>query len=159
MGNFSKGVRSESVNVGAKWPERNNLVDAQSLKRRPPLRSGFCSCGMAKAPSTATGVSFNNPRRLMVLNWQLSIREFIKCVPCWRQNSSDEIREYEKSSKAILDITYQGMSGNRAHVKDREYLRNESENAQFEIGSNQWDCMIFRSCHLGRINPPTSEVR
>ena len=77
MGNLAKGVRSESANVGAKWPERNNRADVQSLKPRPALRSGFCSCGMAKAPSTTTGVSFNNSRRLMVLNLRLSVRGFI----------------------------------------------------------------------------------
>src|SRR5579863_513269 len=77
MGNLAKGVRSESANVGAKWPERNNRADAQSLKPRPALRSGFCSCGMAKAPSTTAGVSFNNSRRLMVLNLRLSVRGFI----------------------------------------------------------------------------------
>ena len=53
-----------SANVGAKCPERNILADAQSLKTRPPLRSGFWSCGMAKAPSASAGVSFNNSRRL-----------------------------------------------------------------------------------------------
>src|SRR5579864_423246 len=77
MGNLAKGVRSESANVGAKWPERNNLADAKSLKPRPALRSGFCSRGMAKAPSTTTGVSFNNSRRLMDLNLRLSVRGFI----------------------------------------------------------------------------------
>src|SRR5882724_12232610 len=77
MGNFSKEVRSASANVGAKRPERNSLADIQSLKARPPLRSGFCSGGMAKAPSTTTGVSFNNSRRLIVLNLRLSVRGFI----------------------------------------------------------------------------------
>src|SRR5580704_7778408 len=77
MGNLAKGVRSESANVGAKWPERNNLADAQSLKPRPALRSGFCSRGMAKAPSTTAGVSFNNSRRLIVLNLRLSVCGFI----------------------------------------------------------------------------------
>src|SRR5579864_5212846 len=77
MGNLAKGVRSESANVGAKWPDRNNLADAQSLKPRPALRSGFCICGMANAPSTTAGVSFNNSRRLMVLNLRLSVRGFI----------------------------------------------------------------------------------
>src|SRR5579864_6390681 len=77
MGNLAKGVRSESANVGAQWPERNNLADAQSLKPRPASRSGFCSRGMAKAPSTTAGMSFNNSRRLMVLNLRLSVRGFI----------------------------------------------------------------------------------
>src|SRR5579863_580667 len=77
MGNLAKGVRSESANVGAKWPERNSLADAQSLKPRPALRSGFCSRGMTKAPSTTAGVSFNNSRRLMVLNLRLSVCVFI----------------------------------------------------------------------------------
>src|ERR1700688_4676698 len=77
MGNLAKGVRSESANVGAEWPERNNRADDQSLKPRPALRSGFCSRGMAKTPSTTAGVSFNNSRRLMVLNLRLSVRAFI----------------------------------------------------------------------------------
>src|SRR5579863_4257387 len=77
MGNLSKGVRSPSANVSAKWPERNSLADAQSLKARPPLRSGFWSCGMAKVPSASTGVSFNNSRRLMILNLRLSVGGFI----------------------------------------------------------------------------------
>src|SRR5579862_3721212 len=77
MGNFSKGVRSVSANVGAKCPERNSVADAQSLKPRPALRSGLWSRGMAKAPSASTGVSFNNSRRLMVLNLRLSVRGFI----------------------------------------------------------------------------------
>src|ERR1700688_3935628 len=77
MGNFSKGVRSESANVGDKWPERNRAADAQSLKRKPPFRRGFCSCGTTKAPSTTAGASFNNSRLLMVLNLRLSVRGFI----------------------------------------------------------------------------------
>src|ERR1700722_1741123 len=77
MGNFAKGVRSVSANVGAKCPERNILADAQSLKARPPLSSGFWSCGMAKTPSASAGVSFNNSRRLMFVNLRLSLRGFI----------------------------------------------------------------------------------
>ncbi len=77
-------VSSESANVGAKWPERKSLAEAQSLKPRPPLRSGFCNCGMAKAPSAITGVSFNNSRRLMVLNLRLSVREYITVLRCRR---------------------------------------------------------------------------
>src|SRR5947209_15568763 len=113
MGNFSNGVKSESANVGAKWPERKSLADVQSLKARPPLRSGFCSCGMAKAPSITTGVSFNNSRLLMVLNLRLSVCEFIRCIPCGRHEGLDEIRESEKSRNSARSIAEAASPGNR----------------------------------------------
>src|ERR1700693_1253896 len=99
MGNFSKGVRSESANVGAKWPERNSAADAQSLKRRPPLRSGFCSWGTAKAPSTTAGASFNNSRRLMLLTLRLAVRVFISA---FLAGDSNEIRESAKSYRGAV---------------------------------------------------------
>src|SRR5579863_9077223 len=104
MGNLAKGVRSESANVGAKWPERNNLADAQSLKPRPALRSGFCSRGMAKAPSTTAGVSFNNSRRLMVLNLRLSFRGFIGV-------HSLQVTKEPKSDSGISKKLHQGDLG------------------------------------------------
>src|SRR5208283_4507092 len=87
MGNLSKGVSSDSSNVGAKWPERKSRAEAQSLKPSPPLSSGVCSCGMAKAPSASTGVSFNNSRRLMALNLRLSVRDSIIVLRCGRQET------------------------------------------------------------------------
>src|SRR5580704_11703937 len=75
MGNLSKGVNSESANVGAGCPGRNNLPEAQSLKARPFLRSGSRSDGIANAPSAITGATFNNSRRLIFLNFRSSIRK------------------------------------------------------------------------------------
>src|SRR5215469_2634227 len=73
MGNLSKGVSSESANVGARWVERNMPFAAQSLKPRPALSNGFRSAGTAKAPTAATGASFNSSRRVRLLNLRCSI--------------------------------------------------------------------------------------
>src|SRR6266849_8184070 len=81
MGNLLKGVSSESANVDARWPERKSLAEAQSLKPRPALRSGIRSFGTANAPSATTGASFNNSRRLLLLNLRLSVRELINVAP------------------------------------------------------------------------------
>src|SRR5579864_2216365 len=116
MGNLAKGVRSESANVGAKWPERNNLADAQSLKPRPALRSGFCSRGMAKAPSTTTGVSFNNSRRLMDLNLRLSVCGFIGAVRApWQTNHRSRHARHQHASSSAqirLRLTTSGSDTN-----------------------------------------------
>src|SRR5713226_4363900 len=103
MGNFSKGVRSMSANVGAKWPERNSLADIQSLTARPPLRSGFCSGGTAKAPSTTTGVSFNNSRRLIVLNLRLSVRGFINAFLAGDKRTQMRFANQQKVTARPLD--------------------------------------------------------
>src|ERR1700730_7540418 len=81
MGNLLKGVSSESINVGARWPERKSFAEAQSLNPSPVLRSGFCSFGMANAPSATTGANFSNSRRLMLLNFRLSIWAFMDFAP------------------------------------------------------------------------------
>src|SRR5580700_179822 len=109
MGKLAKGVRSESANVGAKWPERNNLADAQSLKPRPALRSGFCSRGMAKAPSTTAGVSFNNSRRLMVLNLRLSVRGFIGAFLAREKRTQ---MRFANQQKVTTDFGYDTSSSN-----------------------------------------------
>src|SRR5215471_1304298 len=99
MGNLSKGVRSESRKIGAKWPERNSLAEAQSLKPSPALRSGFWSRGIAKAPNASTGVSFSNSRRFRALNLRGSVREDI-ALRCGTGNRPEEIRESEKGYTA-----------------------------------------------------------
>src|SRR5215831_1262033 len=77
MGNLSKGVTSESVNVDARCPDRNSLAEAQSLKPSPALSRGPCSLGIANAPSAITGVSLSNSPRVTDLNSRPSIRGFI----------------------------------------------------------------------------------
>src|SRR5215471_12783469 len=99
MGNLSKGVRSESRKIGAKWPERNSVAEAQSLKPSPALRSGFWSCGIAKAPRASTGVSFSNSRRLRALNLRGSVGEDIALRRGTRDRSR-KIREFGKGYAA-----------------------------------------------------------
>src|SRR6516225_9686878 len=81
MGNLLKGVSSESEKVVARWPERNNSFEAQSLNPSPVLSSDSCSLGMANAPSAITGVSFSSSRRLVLLNSLLSMRGFMRFAP------------------------------------------------------------------------------
>src|SRR5580704_2745186 len=78
MGNLLNGVSSESENVGARWPLRNSLADAQSLKPSPAFNNGACSLGIANAPSATSGVSFSSSRRFMARNLRLSVCEFIQ---------------------------------------------------------------------------------
>src|SRR5204862_6075767 len=78
IGNFSKGVTSDSENVGARWPLRKSLAEAQSLKPRAALSNGACSLGIANAPRATTGVSFSNSRRVTLLHLRASIRELIR---------------------------------------------------------------------------------
>src|SRR6266481_3327481 len=80
MGNLSKGVRSESAKVGARWLVRKSLAEAQSLMPRPALSSGSCKFGMANAPSARTGVSFNNSRRVTVANLRVSVRRLMDAI-------------------------------------------------------------------------------
>src|SRR5260370_718635 len=99
MGNLLKGVSSESANVDAKWPERKSVAEAQSLKPSPAFRSGIRSFGIANAPSATTGASFNNSRRLMLLNLRLSIRELINGDPRRIRYDADEIRRVAKGCR------------------------------------------------------------
>src|SRR5438445_9868580 len=96
MGNFLKGVSSESANVDAKWPERKSLAEAQSLKSSPALRSGVRSFGIANAPRATTGVSFNHSRRLRLLNLRLSIRELINGAPEESDTTQMRFAEWQK---------------------------------------------------------------
>src|SRR5260370_22052486 len=96
MGNLLKGVSSESANVDAKWPERKSVAEAQSLKPSPAFRSGIRSFGIANAPSATTGASFNNSRRLMLLNLRLSIRELINGVPEESDMTQMRFAEWQK---------------------------------------------------------------
>src|SRR6516225_7663890 len=81
MGNFAKGATSESENVVAWWPGRNNLPETQSLKPKPAFSRGSWNLGRANAPSATSGVSFSNSRRFMLLNLRSSIREFVTLCP------------------------------------------------------------------------------
>src|SRR5438445_13217385 len=76
--NLLKGVRADSGKVGARWPVRKSLAEAQSLKASPDFNRGFCNFGMAKAPSASTGVSFSNSRRFIALNLRSSVADFIE---------------------------------------------------------------------------------
>src|SRR5882762_3937110 len=73
MGNFSKGVSSESAKVEARCPGRKSLAEAQSLNPSPALSSGVRSLGMANAPRAATGASLSSSRRFIFLNLPSSI--------------------------------------------------------------------------------------
>src|SRR5438477_8897542 len=73
MGNFSKGVRSDSAKVVARCPVRNSFPELQSLKLRPALSKGSRSFGIAKAPSASTGAIFKSSRRFIFLNLRSSI--------------------------------------------------------------------------------------
>src|SRR2546426_5006564 len=81
MGNLSNGVRSESANVGARCPVRKSPAETQSLKPSPALSSGSWNFGTANAPSTNTGVSFSNSRRVTRWNLRSSVRELIALYP------------------------------------------------------------------------------
>src|SRR5208282_5699220 len=153
MGNLSKGVSSDSSNVGAKWPERKSRAEAQSLKPSPPLSSGVCSCGMAKAPSATTGVSFNNSRRLMVLNLRLSVRECISRSPCKRQETEIicdlRISKKLQGNRVVVQFSERGY-GESLAVKLHHYLDFKLHHDQksgpmpspaclLAAGGNRWD--------------------
>src|SRR5207302_4219719 len=95
MGNRSKGVRSESRNVGARCPERNSFAEDQSLKSSPALRSGFCSPAIANEPKATIGVSLSSSRRLRALNLRGSLREHMGLNPR-NTNNISKIPEPEK---------------------------------------------------------------
>src|SRR5215468_3686436 len=73
MGNFSKGVSSDSENSAARCPGRKSLAEVLSLKASPALSSGVRSFGIANAPKAITGVSLSSSRRLIRLNLLSSI--------------------------------------------------------------------------------------
>src|SRR6266576_1474447 len=73
MGNFSKGVSSESAKVDARCPGRKSLPEAQSPKPSPALSSGVRNFGIANAPKATTGVSLSSSRRFIFLNLPSSI--------------------------------------------------------------------------------------
>src|SRR5437660_6448243 len=96
MGNLLKGVSSESANVDARWPERKSPAEAQSLKPSPALRSGIRSFGTANAPRATTGASFNNSRRLMLLNLRLSIRKLMNVAAEESDTTQMRFAEWQK---------------------------------------------------------------
>src|SRR5581483_11215932 len=63
MGNFSNGVSSVSAKVGARWPRRKSLSDAQSLNPSPFFNKDSCTRGTAKIPKARTGATFSSSRR------------------------------------------------------------------------------------------------
>src|SRR5271169_1094260 len=81
MGNFSKGVTSESSKVVARCPVRNMRAEAQSLNPSPFLSSQSCTVGTANAPSAITGVTLSNSRRLIWRNLFCSTFRSISLPP------------------------------------------------------------------------------
>src|SRR5258708_18253107 len=109
MKNFSKGVSSELANVGAKWPERKSLAEAQSLKPSPVFRRFCCTFGIAKAPRASTGVSFSNSRRLILLNFRLSVFELIdfphrSVTSRWDSPLDKKLRVNERDNCTASDL-------------------------------------------------------